>query len=357
MKIVIIKTSSLGDIIQTFPVIDYLRSQIPQVSIDWVVEAPFSALVSSHPHLNTVVTIETKVWRKRPFSKTSFQSVKASLKKLRQERYDVAIDLQGNTKSGIILGVTRANEKIGFASDSLAEWPNRLFTRTRYSVPKGKSIREDYLSIAEAHFGKRMESFKETPVILKLQEDEKLYLETIKKSLCDKYRVMVCPGAAWPTKQVTSELLCQFLRTLLQRRPCEIFLTWGTEQEKKIAQQIHSHFRETSRIFPRLSLPLLQNTMAEMDLVIAMDSLPLHLCGLTKTPTFSFFGPSAASKYQPLGSQHSSLQGSCPYGITFEKRCPRLRTCETGQCMHSFQESSKEWQQVLAFSQKNQENV
>ena len=71
--------------------------------------------------------------------------------------------------------------------------------------------------------------------------------------------------------------------------------------------------------------------MAEMDLVLAVDSLTLHLAGTTSTKTFSVFGPSAA-EYQPEGERHQTYQGKCPYGRLFEKRCPVLRTCSTGAC-------------------------
>jgi heptosyltransferase-1 len=64
-----------------------------------------------------------------------------------------------------------------------------------------------------------------------------------------------------------------------------------------------------------------------------MDSATLHLCGTTSTPSFSLFGPSSASIYKPLGEHHVAFQGSCPYGRTFVKRCPILRTCKTGACM------------------------
>jgi heptosyltransferase-1 len=75
--------------------------------------------------------------------------------------------------------------------------------------------------------------------------------------------------------------------------------------------------------------------MDSVDLVVAMDSLPLHLAGTTKVKTFSVFGASLASKFKPAGKKHLTLQGHCPYGRVFEKRCPILRTCPTGACIRS----------------------
>jgi heptosyltransferase-1 len=88
-----------------------------------------------------------------------------------------------------------------------------------------------------------------------------------------------------------------------------------------------------AQILDRLPLPVLQNFMAAVDLVIAMDSLPLHLAATTSTATYGFFGPSLGLKYQPQGPQHHAFQGCCPYGQIFAKRCPALRTCPTGACL------------------------
>ncbi len=90
---------------------------------------------------------------------------------------------------------------------------------------------------------------------------------------------------------------------------------------------------KSAEVLPLLSLSLLQNWMRSMDLVIAMDSLPLHLAAEANVPTFSVFGPSFAAKYSPMGSKHVSIQGVCPYGQVFAKRCSILRTCKTGACM------------------------
>jgi heptosyltransferase I len=86
-----------------------------------------------------------------------------------------------------------------------------------------------------------------------------------------------------------------------------------------------------------------------MDRVIAVDSAALALCGTTSTPSFSFFGPTQASIYKPLGVQHHHFQGTCPYAMSFSARCPRLRSCKTGACLK--QASSLELIQSYVSSQ------
>ena len=88
-----------------------------------------------------------------------------------------------------------------------------------------------------------------------------------------------------------------------------------------------------SVVVDRLPLPTWQNLMDEVDLVIAVDSSALHLCGTTSTPSFSIFGPTSQRVFKPMGERHFAVQGSCPYGRTFEKQCPVLRSCPTGACI------------------------
>ena len=119
------------------------------------------------------------------------------------------------------------------------------------------------------------------------------------------------------------------------QRPHFYFL-WGSDQERIEAEALQRAFASAATLLPKMRLPALQNFMAMVDRVIAMDSLPLHLCATTNTPSFSVFGASSMKKYKPIGDQHVAVQGACPYGKTFEKRCPILRTCATGTCIRSF---------------------
>jgi heptosyltransferase-1 len=149
--------------------------------------------------------------------------------------------------------------------------------------------------------------------------------------------VVVCPGSAWRNKQLTPATLEAFLTLLHAHIKCHYLFVWGSQEEKGMAEKLQKEFTGNSQIVDKMSLPMLQNLMAMSDLVIAMDSLPLHLSGTTKTPSFSVFGASSAAKYKPLGTHHHSFQGSCPYGRSFVKRCPILRTCPTGACIRDLQ--------------------
>lgn len=324
-KILIVKTSSLGDIIQAFSVLPYLRRKFPQASIDWVVEHRFAAVVSSHPLIAKTISFEIKK------IKEEWRSI---WQELRRERYGVVFDLQGNCKSAVFTLLSRSDQKVGFGKKSVREWPNLLATHQRYEVSRSLNIRLQYINLIQQYL------HEDVPTALE-EEDQRgvrfhisrLDQERVQALLLSEINIMVCPGSRWINKQLPVETLILFLKRVEQALHCSFLLIGGSEEEKRMCKEIQSQFPEKSRIIPPLAVPVWQNLMSEVQLLIAMDSSALHLCATTSTPSFSLFGPTAKQIFKPMGSLHAAFQGSCPYGRSFEKQCPLLRSCPTGACI------------------------
>lgn len=333
-KILIVKTSSLGDIIHAFPVVNFLKKEFPDSQIDWVVEKSFSEIVRSHPSIHRVIEVNTKGWRKSIFRKSTWQEMRSFKNSLTQEIYDVVIDLQGNTKSAWPTFLSKSAKKIGFGSKTVHEWPNLLVTNQRFNPPLNLNVREENLYLVQ-HFFQRYGAVEET-VNLKLTLEQKQALDLVLKNIPENAgkKILICSGSAWKNKQVSEQALEELLLEIEKNEKAFFLFAWGSLEEQKVAQNLHERFKN-SQVLEKLSFPVLQNFMQYMDLIIAMDSLPLHLAGTTKTPTYGIFGASSENKYKPLGDRHYSLQGECPYGVLFERRCPKLRTCPTGACIKS----------------------
>jgi heptosyltransferase-1 len=322
MKILIIKSSALGDIIHSFDLVVYLKKKIPDCTIDWVVEAPFRDLVERHPFVDVVHPINSKKWRKQP--SLYFQEVRS----FKKERYDLIFDLQGNVKSSLLLVQAKGREKIGFGRKSVPEWPNLFFTNRRFTPPKGQNIRQDYLFLAQKYFGD-FSVFQESH-FLELTSEEKQIVHQLPRDC-----VLVAPSSHWPNKEVKDSDLIAFLETLKNRGYKYFLFTWKGQKEKERMLRLQRALSECSELLPELSLPSLQHLIARSVLVVAVDSVLLHLAGTTQTATISFFGPSSAGKYAPVGKQHITYQGHCPYGESFEKRCRYLRSCPNAPCCNT----------------------
>lgn len=319
MKLLVVKMSSLGDIIHAKEAL----SCVPDVTVDWVVEKPFEDLVKGS--VNKVLTVDTKKWRKKPFYYR--KEIMAFIRDLRSEDYDVIVDVQGNIKSSLVLAFAVGRKKIGFGVKTVPEKINLFFTSSQADPPFGKNIRQDYLFLLEKalHF---VSDFKVYPKGTKYQ------------------KVLVCPFSAWKNKEIPQEHFVRFLTLFQECYHSEFYFLWGSPSEEIQAKELQAAF-PGSILIPRLSLPELEKHVKTMDFVIAMDSFPLHLAGSLGKPSLAFFGPTSAPKYNPMGEQALFYQGACPYGEKFEKRCPKLRTCPTGACLRE-KTGDELWESVRA---------
>lgn len=333
-KVLIVKSSSLGDIIHAFPVVAFLRQEFAQVKIDWLVEKSFAEIVRAHPGVDRVIEMDTKGWRKKIWHPRIWSELLAFRRSLQETYYDLVIDLQGNTKSAVPTFFAYAKAKVGFGYKMIHEWPNLLVTTHRYNPPFYLNVRDENLFLVQ-HFFERYTAVKEEKLVLRLnQMQQKLFDEVLAKIEDPKgQKILICPGSAWRNKRLSYEALENFLGKLLENQDVSIILAWGTAEELEMVTRLNQKLGEKTAILERMPLPVLQNLMGKMDLVIAMDSLPLHLAGTVGVKTFSVFGASSAEKYKPLGFSHYTIQGPCPYGISFERRCPKLRSCPTGLCI------------------------
>lgn len=331
-SILIVKTSSLGDIIQSFAALEYLKKRYPSAKIDWAVESAFQDLVKSHPVIDAVHVFDTKTWRKNLFSLRTWKEIVRVFRKMKA--YDLIVDLQGNSKSGSITRFVKSPIKIGFGLKSVKEWPNLLATNRRYNVDQTRPISHHYLELLQ-QFHRDGNPFSPPERLLKLSDDGKQTINGVisQRELIRPLRIMICPHSNWKNKELSLGCLRDFLSRVSKAQPVSFLFIWSNSKEKQVADELHTHFQSTSLSIGELTIPTWQNLMKEMDLVISVDSCALHLAGLAKIPTMSIFGPSSAKIYNPRGKTHLAIQGACPYNETFVKRCSRLRTCSTGACM------------------------
>lgn len=135
LKLLIVKTSSLGDVIHNLPIIHDLCTHYPNIQIDWIVEESFADIPRLHPKVNKVITVALRRWRKNLLSKKTWQEIFAFRRSIRQEQYDLVLDTQGLLKSGLIASMSRG-EKHGYDKNSIREPLATLFYNIRHSVSR-----------------------------------------------------------------------------------------------------------------------------------------------------------------------------------------------------------------------------
>ena len=126
-KVLIVKMTSMGDVLHALPALEDLAEHVPELSVDWMVEESFSDIPSWHPLVDRVIPVATRRWRR--WSRANYGDFRAFLKSLRKVPYDYIIDAQGLMKSAAFARLARlvpGGQRIGYSGDSIKESPRCL---------------------------------------------------------------------------------------------------------------------------------------------------------------------------------------------------------------------------------------
>ena len=134
MRILLVKTSSLGDVIHNLPVASDLRRQFPEAVIDWCVEESFADIPRMHPAIAEVIPVVIRRWRKSLFSASTWHEIKRFRKQLGQTKYDAVLDTQGLIKSGLITFFTQGR-CYGYAAEVAREPLASYFYDKTFVIP------------------------------------------------------------------------------------------------------------------------------------------------------------------------------------------------------------------------------
>jgi heptosyltransferase-1 len=352
MRVLIVKTSALGDIVQAFPVVEYLKSRQHVDHVGWLVEKKAASLVHAHPLVDTVIEIDSTSLRSLFPRLEMLREWKRQRSLLKERCWDCVFDLQANIKSGLATWSVRSPTKVGYGFHTVAEWPNIFATSERVDPPSGLSIREEYLHVVQHHFQDSL-SFETGPIELRLTESqERILAQEVSRWPPATPIWFVSVGSTWPNKMCRTQSLLDVLRLCREKYSSYFVFVAGNGVELREAGTLAQEFPRSSHVLYRPELPLLQRAMNHAHAVLAVDSIILHLAATTQAPTFSFFGPSSATKYAPRGKRHGFFQSGCSSHAAFEKRCPLLRTCQSGECLKGADpeeifQSIERWQTAL----------
>ena len=152
MRILIVKTSSMGDVVHALPVVSDILRERPGTLIDWLVEAPFAAIPTLHGGVQRVLPLAWRKWRKRLWASDTRAAIATLRAELKRERYDLVLDLQGLLKSAL-WGVQARGPLVGFDRASLREPLAALFYRRCAAVSRQLHAVERNRRLAASHLG------------------------------------------------------------------------------------------------------------------------------------------------------------------------------------------------------------
>lgn len=313
-KILIIKPSSLGDIVHSLPFLNALNRTFPSAEIHWVVARGLEGLLENHPMVKRLWIIHKDDWKSLRMIKKTASEFRSLFKGLEAESYDTVIDLQGLLRSGILAYATRSPVRIGFKE---AREGSSLFYTHR--IEGGREIHavERYLKIASA-IGCEIENVEfPMPLIIESERIRKFKEDT------GDYAVLV-PGARWKTKRWPATNFGR-LASLLDVKTVIV----GTSGDSGIAGVIESC--SGGKAFSMTGMTDLKDLISIIRgarYVITNDSGPMHIAAASGIPVVALFGPTNPVRTGPYGRNHvivKSLIGCAP---CYKKRCRRIRCME-----------------------------
>ncbi|MEZ4598889.1 MAG: lipopolysaccharide heptosyltransferase I [Syntrophotaleaceae bacterium] len=327
MKALVVKTSALGDVVHALPVLAWLKSADPGIEIDWLVEEGFASLLEGHPLLRKVHRLGLKRWRRQGWRAT-LGGVREVIGNLRREKYDLVLDLQGNSKSALFTLFSGAARRYGFDRTGVREWPNLLATNHKVKLgPDDHHISERSLAVARAALPEGKGAPPAGPMHVSEEAGAAVSRHLAALGLENRPLVVLQYGTTWVTKLWPLECWQELVGRLCREGDLRPVLIWGNDDEHEACREISKAAQGMAVIWPRGSLPELVALLKKADLVVGGDTGPIHIAAAVGTPTVSLFRVTDATRNGPRGEAHIRLQAPMDCSPCLRKHCERDDEC------------------------------
>lgn len=301
LRILIVRLSAIGDIVHALPVLAALRAARPKAHIGWLVEGLSAPLLDDHPHLDEVFVFQ-KRWRKNWNGGLLNPEARALMARVKAQRWDVTIDLQGLARSGLLAWMAGAPVRVGFAGPDAREF-NWVFNNRRLAPPAGaRHVVQRNLSLLRAL---KIDAAADTRGVIAIHDDERDALHTRLVRECgaapDDRFVAINPGAGWASKRWPAALYARAGADIARRTGLRPLVLWGPGEEALrdgVAEGLRAAGIDPV-VAPPTRIRELAVAISLCSLFLGGDTGPSHIAGALGVPTVSVFGASDGHRNRP----------------------------------------------------------
>ena len=302
-RFLIVRLGSLGDVIHAIPAVAALIDRHPDARVDWLVDPRYVDLVKSVERIGHVIPFDTR---------QGWGSLMGVARRLRGERYDAAIDLQGLIKSAVLARIAGARRTIGFTSARLREPFARVFYTETHDPGDVVHVIAKGLALMRA---------------LGVQEmTVKFPLDVPPPRTMPNGYVLINPGAAWPNKRWPPDRFGALAAAIRERHGVRSLVLWGPGEEEAAAAVVASS-RGAAEQTPATSITDILAVAKGASLMVSGDTGPLHIAGAVGTPIVALFGPTRAERNGPWSPADITISRFDRCVCHYERRCRRDRPC------------------------------
>lgn len=296
MKILIIKPSSLGDVVHALPTANLLRRNFPDAHISWLINDTLVGLLKNCPIINSIIPF----YRQRFASPTKLSEFFLYLRKLRAQQFDMAIDLQGLFRSGVLAKASGAPRRIGLSD---AREGARWFSNETVSIPRECRHAVDRYLQTIGHLG-----FDAGPIEFPFGSSEQDRAEVDgflgEHGAAKSPLIGLCPGARWDNKRWPATSYGELVRELTRKwKPHRVILIGGRAEDTYLLAIAELSESAPVLMAGKLSWGGLIELLRRCSLFFGNDTGPTHIASALGVPTVEIFGPTDPALTGPHSSQ------------------------------------------------------
>lgn len=320
MKILIVKPSSLGDIVHTLPAVHMIRKAHPEAIIHWLVNDSLAPIVELSPDIDETILFSRKRLAKLKHVPELFQLIH----RLRTERYDAVIDFQGLFRSAFFARMTKAPQIVGFANaregapifyHRKIELPDTL----THAVDKNNYLAQSFIGAGAADpVFPELKRFDDYTRAAEQLLSANHMLDDAKKPI-----LAIAPCSRWESKTWPPEFFAEVIKKIHEENRVSIWLL-GTAAERPVGETIQSLCEEIplANFMGETNLGTMVEILRRSAGLVCNDSGPMHIAAALQTPTFALFGPTKPELTGPYGPIHTVFETDMSCRPCRNRVCP-----------------------------------
>ncbi|NLH80040.1 MAG: lipopolysaccharide heptosyltransferase I [Phyllobacteriaceae bacterium] len=305
MKVLLVKTSSMGDVIHTFPAVTEALTARPDLVFDWLVEESFVDVARLHPGVRRVIPVAVRRWRKAVLARETRAEISDVKRALRAESYDLVLDAQGLVKSAWLARFARRPIE-GFDGGSVREWPASLVYARAHTVANEAHAIERTRRLFGAVFG--------------YHPDLSRFVTGVERDGAGGDEVFLLHGTTWPTKRWPTEEWIGLARGLAARGLVPV-VTHADAEEEVVATAIAAAVPEVVHL-PKTKLAVLAARLKAARATVGVDTGLTHLSAAFAVPTVALFSSTVPGLTGPRGRATEIVASRAPCAPCRKKDCP-----------------------------------
>jgi heptosyltransferase I len=326
VKILIVKLSSIGDVIHTLPVLSAIKTALPNAEVSWIVEKGSAELLRNNELLKTLIEIDTKSFRGKQKLSEMLPNARLQLKGIRSSTFDIALDFQGLLKSATIAKIAKVKKRYGFSKEILREPASRFLLNETVKIPRKIHIISKNLTLAEKALNIKipLENFQ-FPIFT--NESHKLEAVKIIEKLGENFAILNVAGG-WITKLWHAEKFGELADKLFETYGITSIIP-TLPSEKHLTERALNASKSGKIIAENVSLKGFYELAKRTKIYVGGDTGPTHLAVAANAPIVGIFGP---TEWWRNGSPNINDICVERNDINCRTDCHR-RTCSNWICM------------------------